>query len=156
MVDGDGPDNKPTTSLPKVDPAIAELTKIVKDGFARTEANFALISGEVNSLGNRVTELEAARGRASNRVREVEDTTSHNDLEQQAQLAQERAARETLAAKVDAIASASTAQTEALVRLEHIATSLLGNKKVRLAGYVVLVLLMGVAAKFGIHIEVPK
>jgi hypothetical protein len=155
-------DSKPTVELPKVDPNV-ELMKLVKEGQARTDANFDLMHVQFDGLSGRVTELEAARGRQSNRVKSVEQTASQNDLAQEARLAQEIAAREALAkkaseleAKVDDLTAINQAQVAALVQLEKHATALLGNKKVRIAGYALLLIVIAVAAKFGIHIEVPK
>lgn len=116
------PEENPTVEIPKVDP-IVELTRAIKEGQARTDANFELLGGELQGLANRVTELEAARGRASNRARSIEQATSENDLAHEAQLAQERAAREALAAKVETLDKKTDAQTQILQQLAKVASN---------------------------------
>lgn len=104
-----------TTQLPAVPEWAIELTRSVKSGFgainSRLDAQEVSLERVVNEgirtntrltrIEERVDELEMRIGRASNRVREVSQT----DLEQSAQLVQERTAREAITAKVDALAA---------------------------------------------------
>lgn len=79
-----------TVALPAVPDWAVELTRTVKDGFAKTEANLGLVSQDLDVLKGRVGNLEEARrvddARAtanSIKVRSV----SENDLAQEATLA---------------------------------------------------------------------
>lgn len=93
------PDEKPTLEIPKVDPNLAMLTEI-REG-VRSLANgmneLHLWKDEANA---RLDAFERWRQRTSDRVRGLDASTSENDLAHEAQLAQERAAREALAKQV--------------------------------------------------------
>lgn len=156
------PPEKPTTQLPAVPDWAIELTKSVRLGFGDVqkrldeqdvkldnqdakldkvvtegiESNTRLtrIEVRVDGVERHVGDLESRVGRASNRVREV----SQSDLDQSAQLAQERAAREALAADAAAVKKDVTElkqsqelQLAILTRLDKIAAN--PNLKIILA-----------------------
>lgn len=129
-----------TTQLPAVPDWAIELTRSMKHGFgainARLDAQEVSLERVVNEgirtntrlsrIEERVDELEGRIGRTSTRVREVSQT----DLEQGAQLVQERSAREAVAVKVDALAAdlaqlaaTNTAQLAILARLDKVASN---------------------------------
>lgn len=147
---------QPTTKeLPAVPEWAAELTRSVKTGFGEVhkrlddqdtkldkvvtegiESNTRLtrIEVRVDGVERHVGDLEARVGRASHRVREQSQT----DVEQSAQLAQERAAREALAADsaavkhdVTELKQSQELQLAILTRLDKIAAN--PNLKIILA-----------------------
>lgn len=80
----------------RLDRQESTLAKVANDG-VETNTRLARVEVRVEAAERSVGELEGRIGRTSTRVREA----SQVDMEQDAQLAQERAAREALAAKVD-------------------------------------------------------
>jgi len=157
-----GPDNKPTAKIDQIEVFNARLDKfsdLLDSGIRAIRVDIGLVSNDltvvksqVSTLTQRVDVIETASTRRSDAVKAV----SLNDMEQAAQLAHERTAREALAHDVTELKAVNVAQVESLVRLERVASSILGNKKVRIAGYAVLLIIIAIAARFGIHIEVPK
>ncbi len=127
------PEQPKTAELPSVPQWAIELTQAMKSGIAEVRADVAMVSADVaivsNDLGivkDRVTILESRRNddevrfnRTSNRVREV----SQSDMEQASQLVQEKAAREELAAKVDALTTTQATQLAILSRLDKITSN---------------------------------
>ena len=108
---------QPTTKeLPAVPQWAAELTILVK----RMAADIGLVSNDLGILKDRVGILEAAKveteNRASRNSAGVRGLSSAN-LEQDAQLLQEKTAREDLAVKVDALDTKTDAQTLILKEL---------------------------------------
>lgn len=110
------PQPKTTVELPAVPPWAIELTQSVKAGFARLDGiedkvdqvanGLKLVTDEVEELKADVREFREFKGEITERmknhsIRAV--TTSEIDAQQSAELASERAAREALAAKVDAL-----------------------------------------------------
>ncbi len=78
---------QPTTKqLPAVNP-LDELKAIVVAGFKSIAADMALLSGQVGEHGRRLSELEAARQRASDRARATDARVSSSDLSQDAKIA---------------------------------------------------------------------
>ena len=100
-----------TTQLPPADPSavlLIELKSLVKSGQEEIRADLDVLKHEgqrtntrLTRIEERVDEVEGRIGRNSARVRDV----SQQDMAQDAQLAQERTAREELAAKVDKLLS---------------------------------------------------
>jgi predicted nucleic acid-binding Zn-ribbon protein len=93
----------------RLDVQDATLDNVVREG-QRTNVRLTRIE-------ERVDEVETRMGRTSSRVKEV----SQADLAHDAQLAQERAAREALAQKVDALDAKQDTQLAILTRLDGIA-----------------------------------
>jgi hypothetical protein len=113
--DATPPQQPKTTELPAVPAWAIELTHSVKSGIAELRADVALVSNDLGVVKDRVAILESFRNdqeqratRASAGVRSLSTT----DADHEAQLAQERAAREELATKVDAL----TTKTDALAK----------------------------------------
>ena len=114
------PEEKPTVKFAEVPTWAVELTRSVKTGFATLGADIALVSNDLGAVKGRVALLETHRNdmdaranRTSARVQQASDV----DLEQAAQLAHERTAREALAAEVAAIKAETTTQTQLLSQL---------------------------------------
>lgn len=97
-----------------------QIVAIVKEGFARLDANDSLLRGEVQSLSARYSDLEARVSRQSDRVR----GESRANLEQDAAIAR-------IVAEVDEIKQETTKQTAMLVKLTEGATKVLANPIVR-------------------------
>ena len=114
------PESRPTTQLPAVPQWAVELTQSMKEGFRLTNANIEIVSNDVGVLKDRVTILESRRNdddaRASKHSGGVR-ALSQTDLAHDAQLAQERLAREALASKVDKMATETSQQTLLLAQL---------------------------------------
>ena len=123
-------DEKPTVEIAAPPPWAIELTKRVTSGFVEMKADISIVANDVSitkdRLGvveGRILVLEDAKKITSMRVREA----SNADLTHEAQLAQERAAREELAvkaeelaAKVDALAHTNETQLAILGRLDAV------------------------------------
>jgi len=137
MSDEKPPENQPTTKeIPRVDP-VMEMLKQLREaqdaGFRTLGADIQLVSNDVTIVKDRVGlveqrvgVLEESRTRTSNGVRQL----SSHDSEQDAQLAQERAAREAVAAelasvkaKVVDLSASNEVQLAILTRLDKVASN---------------------------------
>jgi hypothetical protein len=127
----------------RLDSQDTKLDKVVTEGI---EANVRLDRVEVRlgKVESRVEELESRTGRNSSRVREA----SENDMAHDAQLAQERAARESLAAKVDSLTKTQDTQLSILVRLDRVAS----NPLVKTLGAMLLTAVITYLASHGITV----
>lgn len=149
----DGPDNKPTKELPAVPDWAIELTKSVKSGLTKIEADLtglradvSLVSNDVANLRDRVILVEGRQNKVDERL----DTGSIRakaisklDEEQSAALAAEKLAREALAAKVDTIETKTDAQTQVLHRIDGV----LGSPTVKRIGQgLAALILLAIAA----------
>ncbi len=105
----DMPEQPKTKQLPAVDP-IAEIKGLLVQGFKGVRADIDLLSGQIDSQGRRIGELEAARQRASDRARSLASTVSSSDLSQEAKIA------DTLikVSETHALATASAAELAAI------------------------------------------
>lgn len=97
-----------------------QIAALVRDGFARLDANDSLLRGEVHSLSIRYSDLEARVSRQSERVH----GESKANLEQDAAIAR-------IANEVDEIKQETAKQTAMLVKLTEGATKVLANPIVR-------------------------
>ena len=128
-------DEKKTVELPSVPDWAVKLTEKVVGGFTAVNIRLDGLEGtdrrladEVNSMGIDLKDLRAADRRHEDDIRRLSErtkdtslTASQNDLEAAAQLAQERAARETLDAKVDSLTATQETQLAILGRLDRVA-----------------------------------
>lgn len=120
------PPQPKTVELPAVPTWAVELTQSVREGFARTNANLELVSNDLSLVKERVALLESWKISSETRAARTSDavrSASQVDVEQAAQLAQERAAREALAAKLDALSGTQEAQLAILSRLDKVAAN---------------------------------
>ncbi len=122
----DKPAEKPTVQLAAVPDWAIELTKSVKSGFDEVRRDLETVKAEGQRTNLRLTRQEVRMDDvetrlANNSIRAK--STTQQDMEQDAQLAQERAAREALAVKVDDIAKTNEAQLAILARLDKIASN---------------------------------
>lgn len=108
---------------------LEDLARTVKEGFQKVDNAIFDLGERVVRIEIRQKDLEERVGRTSQRVREP----SQHDLEAQAEIAKERAAREALAKKVDEQATkldAIEAKTDAQTKmLETISTSVVDSVK---------------------------
>jgi hypothetical protein len=138
----------PTVSIPKADPALILLTQIklsMDAGFTEVRSDLESVKNEGQRTNLRLTRQEV-------RMDDVEVRLGHNslrakaesshDLEQDAQLVQERAAREALAAKVDTLLAIGE-------RLDKLAK----NPIAKVVGTILAFTLAGYAASHGITIK---
>ncbi len=145
----DMPDQPKTKEIPAVPEWAIELTRSVKIGIAELRADVALVSNDLGIVKDRVSILESHKNdqdmratRTSAGVRSLSTT----DAEQQAALAQERAAREALATKVDRLTATQEIQLAILGRLDKVAS----NPTVKvLAGMIATALLTWLASHGG-------
>jgi hypothetical protein len=142
------PEQPKTTKLQAADPALVLLTQIkaaMEAGFRETNANIDLVSGDLNTVKAEVRAIQTWKGeqeaRASRHSLQAKAESSH-DLEQDAQLAQERAAREALATKVDTLLAIGE-------RLDKLAK----HPVAKVVGTIIAVTLAGYAASHGIAIK---
>lgn len=156
MSDDVKPPEKPTQPLPKEEIQAGLLNKLVgavndiKDGVNSLRADVGMISNDLGIVKDRVslverraTDLEEARRLNSLRAR----SQSEVDQEHDAQLVQERAARESLAKKVDEIERKTDAQTAILERLDRVAS----NPTVKALAHIIATGIAAYLATKGIH-----
>jgi len=110
------PEQPKTTQLPAVPQWAVELMRGMTEGFKQTNANLELVSTDLGVLKERVVILESERSKFSGGVRAL----STASLENEAQLAQERASREALAVQVEALRNTNETQLAILGRLDAI------------------------------------
>lgn len=161
----DSPQNKPTLQLPKADiqeQLLKSLERAVTSGFTdlRTRLDNQDVQLEVavkegqrtNSrltlLESRVEDLEIRITRASTRVQQ----SSEQELEQAAQLAQEKVAREQLAKRVDELSKSNEVQLAILSRLD----SLFKNPAIKLIAFAIWTGITGWLANRGLSVTLPK
>lgn len=122
MSDEKMPEQPKTAELPAADPVQVLLLKLQRGmdaGFLNMGADIKLVANDLGVVKDRVTLLERRADTTSDRVKQQ----SSSDLSQDAQLAQERVAREELAAKVDALTSTQATQLAILGRLDKVASN---------------------------------
>lgn len=122
----DMPEQPKTTQLAAVPEWAIELTRSMKEGFRVTNANIEVVSNDLTVVKDRLVIVERWKGeqdeRASRMSTGVRGLSSAN-LEQDAQLAQERAAREALASKVQELTDSQAVQLAILTRLDKVASN---------------------------------
>lgn len=114
------PEGKPTTQLVAVPVWAIELTQAMKSGIAEVRADISLVSNDLSIVKDRVSILESHRSDQEARATKLSGGVrglSQTDLAHDAQLAQERLAREALASKVDKMATETSQQTLLLAQL---------------------------------------
>ena len=156
MID-DKPPEKPTLEFEKPPAWAVAMSERMAQGFQKMDANISLVA---NDLGLVKDELRVHKEASDQRFKTLEDranstsirakTMSEQDLAQDAQLAQERAAREALAAKVDAVAAEMKEQTAMLTSLANKAGALLADPRVKAAGMVLWMAFTGWLASKGL------
>ena len=144
-----------TTELPAVPQWAAELVIGVKalnasvtERFDSVDKRLTELAGSDKTLTDQMTDLDTEFRDMRTRQRSAEDdirrlsmrtkdtnvNASKQDLEQAAQLAQEREAREALATKVDALTATQETQLAILTRLDKIASNPLVKTIVTILG----------------------
>lgn len=119
MTNNDDPGSS-TQTLPAIGPELALLIEMKREmhaGFRETNANIDLLSGDLTTVKAEVRAIQTWKGEQearanSNSMRARQP--SQFDMEAAAQLADERVARETLSAKVDALDGKQDVQLELL------------------------------------------
>jgi hypothetical protein len=145
------PSEKPTKELPAVPAWAVELTQSVKSGIAELRADVALVSNDLGVVKDRVAILESFRSdqeQRANRTSAGVRSLSTTDAAQEAQLAQERAAREELAAKVDSLAKTNETQLAILGRLDAVVKNPLAKTLVAMLATAAITWLAG----HGVHV----
>ncbi len=120
------PEQPKTKEIAAVPPWAIELTRAMKDGIAEVRADISLVSNDVGLLKQRVSIIESLRVEDEARAVKLSGGVrglSNSDLEHASQLAQERAARESLAVKVDSLTSTQETQLAILSRLDRVASN---------------------------------
>ncbi len=159
MADDTIPEQPKTTQLPAVPQWAIELTQAMKDGFRTTDANFRTTNANIDTVTNelgvvkerlavgeaRINTLETERAKLSGGVRQL----SSSNAEQDSQLAQERSAREALAAKVDVIGASQQVQLAIMERLDKVAS----NPTVKVLGGMLLTALVTWLASKGLVVR---
>ena len=128
------PEQPKTMQLPAADKneiLLAELKALVVSGFNsvnakvdRVETNLGIVSDDVRVTKDRLANAENRLSTLETRAQTTSEfarAASKTDLEQAAQLAQERAAREALATKLDELSTSQATQLAILGRLDRIA-----------------------------------
>ncbi len=139
------PDQPKTAQLPAVPQWAVELTKSMKDGFRLTNANIEVVSSDLGVVKERVTILESERTKLSGGVRGL----STSNAEQDAQLAQERMAREALAKEVADLKTTNATQLAILGRLDRVAS----NPLVKTLGAMLLTAVLTYLASHGVVVS---
>lgn len=151
------PEGKETVAMPVVPAWAIKLTETMQGGFAKIDADLETVKAEGQRTGLRLTRQEVRMDEvetrlANNSIRAKSST--EQDKEVAAQLAQERAAREALAAEhaktketVEAIATKTEAietKTDAQTLMLGKITGILDKPLVKKIGYAAGVLLLAV------------
>jgi hypothetical protein len=117
------PPEQPTTkNLPAADPVqvlLLKLQRSLEDGFRTTNANIDVVANDLSVVKSRVEILENERTKLSGGVRGL----SSLNAEQDAQLAQERMAREAVAKEVQDLKDTNAMQLAILSRLDKVASN---------------------------------
>ncbi len=121
---------------------LEDLRNVVKEGFRHTNANLEIVASDLSVVKSRVDILETERTKLSGGVRGL----STSNAEQDAQLAQERMAREALAKKVDELGESQTAQTVMLSKITGILDTPMAKRIGQAAGGLVLAALIAASA----------
>ncbi len=123
------PPQPKTTELVAPDPlqiAIAKLTSLVDRGFHETRADLESVKNEGQRTNLRLTRLEMRQDDVETRLTRTSvraKAESDQDMARDAQLAQERSAREELAGKVDALTKTQDVQLAILARLDKVTSN---------------------------------
>lgn len=118
--DDDGMPPQPATKrIEAVPPWAIEMTVSMKEGFRVTNANIEVVANDLGVVKDRVSILETERAKFSGGIRGL----STSNAEQDAQLAQERAARENVAKEVRDLKESQAVQLAILARLDRVASN---------------------------------
>jgi tetrahydromethanopterin S-methyltransferase subunit G len=173
IVSDEMPDEKITSKLSEASILNARLDKFqesLESGFRNLRIDINLLGNDISivkermtSVENRVGAIEGSGSRRSDAVKALDTRTSQSDLAQDAQIARLIEQNQALEAQVTEARQQVKNLTAIAVRLESVASSIVGNRLVRriaiLSGYVVIGLLALIIiwlGSKGIHIEVPK
>lgn len=150
-----------TTKISQSEIQLGLLNKLVgtvndiKSEMQGVRADMGLVANDLGIVKDRVALLEK---RADDSDKRADASSirvkgqSQVDLETQAQLAQERMAREALAAKVEGIDAKTDAQTKILEGLKKVAD----KPAVKLAFHALLTAFISwLAIRYGIHVQLP-
>jgi len=125
----DQPPEYKTKDLPKASPemvAIANLSNEVKSGFRLLAADMELMKDGLDVTKREVAAIQKWKGLQEDRMSRNSMRASQQteqDMEQAAQLAQEKAAREELASKFEELATDQKLQLAILSRLDKVASN---------------------------------
>ncbi len=160
----DPPEQKPTKQLPREDILQAQLKQLLDrtaEGFAKVDglagdvrnltANVELVSSDLGVVKDRVTILESRRNDDDARTSKLSGGVrglSTSNAEQDAQLAQERMAREALAKEVADLKGSQALQLTILTRLDNITK----NPLVKTLGAMLLTALVTWLATHGVKV----
>ncbi len=155
------PEQPATKQLPQIPAWAIEQTlliKSVKQDVEAVSANVSLVSNDLGILKQRVSIIEGLRVEDEHRLLKLSGGVrglSGTDLQHEAQLSQERAAREALAdkatelaTKVDALAKTNETQLAILSRLDGIAK----NPLVKTLGAMLLTAVITWLATHGVRV----
>ncbi len=147
------PEQPKTTQIPAISPievAITQLTRTVESGIRELRADVGLVSNDLSIVKDRVGIIEswkndqdARASRTSAGVRSLSTT----DAAHEAQLAQERAAREALAKEVSDLKATNETQLAILGRLDKVAS----NPLVKTLGAMLATAVITWLATHGVH-----
>ncbi len=113
------PPQPATKRIEAVPPWAIEMTVSMKEGFRVTNANIEVVANDLGVVKDRVSILETERAKFSGGIRGL----STSNAEQDAQLAQERAARENVAKEVRDLKESQAVQLAILARLDRVASN---------------------------------
>jgi hypothetical protein len=123
------PEQPKTAQLPAADPVqvlLMQLRNQMTAGFNETRADLESVKNEGQRTNLRLTRLEMRQDDVETRLTRSSDGVrglSQHDVEHDAQLAQEKAAREALATKVDDLSASQELQLAILGRLDKLAAN---------------------------------
>ncbi len=147
------PQERPTKEIIPPSPveiAIAKLSAAVEAGFREARVDGALMRNDISNIKDRVGTIESWKNdhdaRASRTSLKVQQASEH-DLAHDAQLSQERTAREALATKVDELDTKQDTQLAILARLDKVAS----NPLVKTLAAMLATALITWLASHGVH-----
>lgn len=115
-----GPDVKPTVKLDQMPEWAASIARAMRESFRMVNANLEVMTNELSVVRERLVVVEMWKNEQDLRASKMSGgvrALSQTDLAHEAMLAQEKVARETLAAEVAELKKETTRQTLLLAEL---------------------------------------
>lgn len=157
------PDEKTTVEIPSPPAWAIEMSQRFQEGIAQVRADIGLVSNDLGIVKERITVVERRQDdydKRANANSERAKSQSQIDASQEAQLAQERAARAELATKVDAqaaqiatLVTVNQQQLALLTQASDAAKKVWANPAVKAMAAVIWTGIVAYLAKHGISIQ---
>ena len=153
----DDPRREPTTTEFAAVPDWAiELTRSVKDGFAKVDANVGLVISDLEVVKGRVGNLEEARRNDETRAQATSIKVrgmSETDMEHESKLAEVIVWRAGIDTKLTGLETTLASNTAMTAKIESAVTDVLSSPRVKALSWALWVALAGWLASKGISVK---